>query len=138
MTKTEELLRPLYGHPASDFSPIQKTSAAVACAAKVFHEPRYDKWAADWLSGADRSYKAAEEAFRLAGDDNAPFGDDPVNWSVCAGAAAWAAISASWSGGGMGAAWAAHAWAIKWAIEAADWRPFDVEATINSALETVG
>ena len=68
---------------------------AVLCARAVCHDEGWNAWAGQWLSGEDRSARAAWAAW----------------------AAAWAAWAAAW------AAWAAAAWAAMeatWAAEAAD------------------
>jgi hypothetical protein len=82
----------------------QRIAFGILAAKKRCHEPSWNKWADDWLSGKDRSTAAA--------------------------AAAWAAKDAA---AAAVAAWAAHsaAWAAKEAAAAAD---FDLVAIAKQAL----
>ncbi len=40
--------------PLPAVTPVQKLAFAILALAEVYHEPRYQKWAGKWLSGADR------------------------------------------------------------------------------------
>ena len=74
----------------------QRIEVAIRCALVVCDEPGFRRWAEGWLSGADRTAEAAEEA-----------------WAAAWAAAAWAAAEAAW------AAWAAAAAEEAWAAKAA-------------------
>ncbi len=76
------------------FTTDQKIAFAIFCAQEVYDNEEYKKWAVDWLSGKDRSARAATWAATR----------------VAAWAAAWAAEDAAW------AAWAATRIAA-WATE---------------------
>ena len=39
----------------------QRVEIAIRCALVVYHEPSFIRWAENWISGADRSEKSAEE-----------------------------------------------------------------------------
>jgi hypothetical protein len=99
-----------------EISPPQPTTEirvtfAILCTLKVYKDKKFASWARDWLSGKDRSERAAEAAARAA------------EW-----AAEWAAAAAA-----RAAVWAAEAAvraarAAEWAARAAEWAARAAEA----------
>jgi len=96
---------------------------AIYCALEVYHEVKFKKWAAGWLSGTDRAAKAAKAA-------------------EAAWAAAWAAEAARAAEAAAKAAEAAAkaAEAAAWAAEAAAWaaeaaRPISLVKLLKKAIK---
>ena len=89
----------------------QRVTIAIRCALLVYQEATFTQWATSWLSGKDRSRKAAEAAARAA--------------------AAWAAADAAWAA--ADAAWAAS-WAAAAASEAAKSHPEEVRRIIKEVI----
>lgn len=117
-----------------------KIELGIRCALSVYPDPKFHRWADNWINGKDRSVTAAKTA---AGYSTATRAANAAAWAAleaggysaaanaaawaasaaaalaakaAAWAAAWAALEAAWSAA-KAAAWAAAAWAA--ALEAA-------------------
>jgi hypothetical protein len=69
--------------PAPEFNTTQRVAFALYCALGVYHDPKFGAWAQRWLSGEDRSARAA----RAAGAAEAAWAAEAAR----AAEAAWAA-----------------------------------------------
>jgi len=83
--------------PLPEVTAEQRVRFGILCALEVCQNTKWRKWAADWLSGKDRTVGAAQVAQAIVAEE------------------AWAAGAAAW------AAWAAaeDAWAETWVAQAA-------------------
>lgn len=68
--------------PLPRINKTQRTAFGILCAKAVCHDPVFNRWADEWLSGEDRSRAAADAAAAEARE---------------AAAAAWAASAAAWA-----------------------------------------
>ncbi len=98
--------------PLPEITTKQRVYFALLVALEVYTEPLFIAWAQDWLSGKDRTVKAA----RTAGAAAKAAAAAAAAWAA-AGAAAWAAAAAAWAA--AGAAAVAEAWVAGAAAKAA-------------------
>ena len=52
--------------PLPEITPEQRVEIAIRCVLKVYHEPKFVKWANNWLNGIDRSPEAAYAVYETA------------------------------------------------------------------------
>ena len=112
----------------------QRVEIAIRCVKLVRHDPAWNLWADNWLSGKDRSARSAEAWTRVS---------TRVSWAEAA-RSAWAmAFAEAWAaqaGAAHAQAWAAHAesWAahaVAWAAHAA--RAARAEIDLVAIISTV-
>jgi len=73
--------------PLPEITTTQRVAFGILCALEVYKEPRFVEWAQNWLSGKDRSQKAAEAAWAAGAVAEVAW----AAWAEAARAAAWAA-----------------------------------------------
>ena len=116
----------------------QMVRFAILCGKVVCDNQNWNSWADDWLSGKDRTARAAEAAWATAA---------AAAWAAWA-AVAWAARAAAWAAAraaasAAGAEWTAERaaeWAAKAAAWAAEWAaetvlPIDLVPLAHKAVE---
>jgi len=117
-------------------TPSQRTAFGILCALDVYSKPSYVAWANDWLTGKDRSARAAaaeEDAAARAARARAWAAAEEVAAAAPGWAAAWwaaRAAAAGWAAAEEEAAWAAEATATAWAAE----KPIDFVSLAEKAM----
>jgi hypothetical protein len=95
-----------------EISTTQRVEIAIRCALIVYHNPDFETWANNWLSGKDRTEEAAAAAMAVAAMAVAA----AAEWTAVA---AWAAMAARAARAAEAARAAAKAAAAEWTTEAA-------------------
>lgn len=121
--------------PLPVITPEQRVAFAIYCAEAVADDPTWLAWASGWMSGEDRSVKAAAkaaEAWAAEAKARAAWAAEAVAKAAVAKARAAEAEAAK-----TAAAWtarAAEAWTAKAAEAAVESTPLDFQKIINSIL----
>jgi len=106
----------------------QRVRFAILCALEVYKEKSFVKWAENWLSGKDKSERAAWSAATSAW--SAATSTERAAWR-----AAWSAATSAWS---AESAWSAatSAWSADWSAESAD-KPIDFVSLIKKIIKEI-